>query len=252
MICYAPSKAIVNEGNVLFTCVCFISTITIIRIDPLSKLCSVWGVNVTNDNYEVRSFTGLNGCDARHVTELQFRNYTLEYIPYGIGRKFTALTFFVVGSEEKNMGLKRLQRANFENMESLYHLIVTNNNIEIVDEDSLRDLPNLITFFMSFNKLKRLERYTFENNAKLLIFFVNSNQLEYLHRDLFKNNPLLEAISLRNNHLKLIHVDFTSLRSLKALDLHANVCIDKCTEDFNNNMTEFQSFINQQCSPRRR
>lgn len=211
--------------------------------------CSVWGVNVTTDNFEVNSFTGTHkaGYDAQNVTEVWFWTGTLDYIPYGIGRKFGNLEKFWVGYDDRNLELKRLQRSNFEDMESLWYLDVKFNEIETVDEDTLRDLPNLKYFVIKNNKLKMLQKYTFERNPKLQHVNANSNQLEFLHDYLFKNNALLEEALFKDNKLKIIYVDFTRLRSLKAIDFHGNTCIDSGLAD-GKNVTELQSVINNQCN----
>ncbi|KAG4070568.1 hypothetical protein HA402_011955 [Bradysia odoriphaga] len=225
-------------------------------ISPLfiHYICDVWNANVTDDNFEVRSFTGqhLTGFRNQNVTILFFRNDSLEYIPYGIGKKFKSLKWLIVGGPTvKNMGLKGLHRSNFENMD-LNLLNVMNNDIEIVDEDSLRDLLNLTTFLIRANKLKNLGKDTFEKNTKLQFFNADYNQLEYLHQDLFRNTALLKSVSLRDNRLKLIYVDFTRLGSIALVDLRGNACMNRILDYYNNNKTEFQSHINQQCRPRRR
>lgn len=132
-------------------------------------------------------------------------------------------------------------------MKLLWYLDVNYNNVETVDEDTLRDLPNLKYFVINNNKLKMLQKNTFEKNPKLQHVNANSNQLEFLHDHLFKNNELLEEALFKNNKLKIISIDFTRLRSMKAIDFHRNTCIDRGLDD-GNNLTDFQTFINNQCN----
>ncbi|KAG4078687.1 hypothetical protein HA402_015277 [Bradysia odoriphaga] len=219
-----------------------------IVLESLYK-CSVWGVNVTNTNFEVGSITGshLSGYDAQNVTEIWFWTGILEHIPSGIGRKFNSLEKFWVSYDDRNLELKRLQRSNFKDMVHLWYLDVKYNSIETVDEDSLRDLPNLKHFVINNNKLKMLQKYTFEKNTKLKHVNANSNQLEFLDGDLFKNSPLLKDALFKDNHLKKISVDFTVLRSIKTIDFRGNQCIDKALDDVNNS-TELQTLLNYQCN----
>lgn len=206
-------------------------------------------MNVTNENYEVGSFTGthLTGYAAQNVSEVWFWYGTLEYIPYGIGQKFKYLEKFWVSYDDRNLGLKLLRRSNFRDMELLWSLDVKFNNVESVDEDTLRDLPNLKYFVINNNKLKQLHKNTFQKNFKLQHVNANSNRLEVLHNDLFKNNALLEEASFKNNKLTMISTDFTHLTFIKKIDFHGNNCIDKALEDVNN-VTEFQTLLMYQCN----
>ncbi|XP_037039164.1 prostasin-like [Bradysia coprophila] len=219
-----------------------------IVLESLYK-CSVWGVNVTNTNFEVGSFTGshVNGYDAQNVTEIWFWTGTLEHIPFGIGRKFNVLEKFWVSYDDRNLGLKRLQRSNFKDMGHLWYIDVKYNDVDTVDEDTLRDLPNLKYFVINNNKLKMLQKHTFEKNTKLKHVNANSNQLQFVHGDLFKNNQLLEEALFKDNNLKTISVDFTRLGSIKTIDFRGNQCIDKELGDVNNS-TELQTLLNYQCN----
>ncbi len=180
------------------------------------------------------------------MTELWFWTGQLEYIPDGIGKHFKYLSSFRVGYDDRNLGLKLLRRRNFKGMELLTTLDVRHNNVETIDEDTLRDLPNLIFFVVNNNKLKVLHTDIFDNNVKLVSVDAASNQLEFLPHGLFKNNPLEEAF-FDNNKLKTISTDFTPLVSIRVIDFRGNICIDKALYDFSN-LTEFQSILKFQCS----
>lgn len=206
-------------------------------------------MNVTNENSEVRLFTGthLTGYDASNVSEVWFWSGTFEYIPDGIGQKFKYLEKFWVGYDDRNLGLKVLRRSNFKDMDLLWYLDVKFNNVESVDEDTLRDLPNLKWFVIRNNKLKTLHKDTFQRNFKLKNVIADSNRIEFLHNDLFKNNALLEEASFKDNKLTTISTDFTQLKFVKKIDFHGNNCIDKALEDVNN-VTEFQTLLLYQCN----
>lgn len=214
-----------------------------------SYKCSSWGVNVTDENYEVGLITGTHasGYDTQNVSEVWFWTGTLEYIPYGIGQKFKNLEKFWVGYEDRNLGLKLLRRSNFKDMDKLWYLDVKYSNVETVDEDTLRDLPNLKYFVIHNNKLRNLFKDTFQKNFKLKHVNANSNELEYLHRDLFKNNALLEEAFFGNNKLKTISIEFTELKFIKKIDFHNNNCIDKSLEDVRSDVAELQTMLHQ-CS----
>lgn len=214
-----------------------------------SYKCSSWGANVTNDSFEVDSITGthISGYSAQNISEIWFWTGTLDYIPYGIGRKFQNLEKFWVGYEDRNLGLKALKRSNFKDMDLLWWLDVKYNNVETVDEDTLRDLPNLKYFVIKNNRLKMLQKNTFQRNFQLIHVDATSNQLEFLHADLFKNNALLKEAFFNNNKLTKISIDFNQLKSIEKIGFLKNSCIDKQLEDVSS-LTQFQTLLMFQCN----
>lgn len=214
-----------------------------------SYKCSVWDVNVRHESSEVDHFTGSHKPEysAQNVTDIWFWAGTLDYIPDGIGNKFPNLENFRVSFSDRNLKLKLLTRNNFKNMELLSYLDVEYNDVENVDEDSLRDLPHLKFFVIHNNKLKTLHKNTFERNRNLKHVNANSNQLEFLHGDLFKSNPLLEEAYFENNKLMMISIDFQQLKMIKIINFHGNICIDKDLKDVDN-VTEFQTLLWYHCN----
>lgn len=208
---------------------------------------SIYDVNVTNENFVVDVFSCSHptGYSAQNVSHIWFWTGTLEYIPRGIGQKFKNLEKFTVGYSDRNLGLKKLRRSNFKDMESLWYLDVSHNDVETVDEDTLRDLPNLIHFVVSSNKLRILHKNVFQRNFKLQYINANSNLLEFLHDDLFKNNALLVEASFNNNKLMTILIDFTRLKFIGKIDFHKNTCVDVFLD--RHNLTEYQTILNSQC-----
>lgn len=164
----------------------------------------------------------------------------LNFIPDGIGRIFPNLEKFVVGYEDRNLGLKLLKRDNFRDMSLLWYLDFSFNNIDTIDEDTFQDLPNLKYFIIANNKLKMLHCNLFEKNTKLVHVNANSNQLEFLQGDLFKKNLLLEEAFFQNNILKVIYIDFSPLKQIKKIELQGNICIDDSLKDVNH-LSEFQT-----------
>lgn len=119
-------------------------------------------------------------------------------------------------------------------------------NIEVLDQDTLWDLPNLDAFSMINNKLKELHENVFIKNTKLRFVNVNSNQLEFLPKHLFKHNPLIEELYFKDNKLRTISIDFSELRLVKTIDLHGNTCIDKALLDVDN-LSNLQNMIQNSC-----
>lgn len=156
----------------------------------------MWESNATIENLEVETFTGthLPGYADHNITQIWFWHGTLSYIPNGIGLIFKHLEKFLVGYDDRNLGLTFIKRSNFENMNLLTLLEFHSGNIEAFDQDTLWDLPNLDVFVITNNRLKELHENTFERNTKLRYVNVNSNRLEFLPTHLFKHNPLIEEL----------------------------------------------------------
>lgn len=247
LICYAITRSLVN------ICKNFRNINSRVRNVHLQYSnryqCSVNGVNVTSNSFEIDSFTGTHslGYGDLNVSYIWFWTGTLQFIPSGIGKIFKNLEVFRVGYDDRNLGLKRLRRSNFMDMESLVHLDVRYNNIQTIDEDTLSHLPNLKYFVVNNNKLKMLHKNTFAKNFKLRQINANSNRLEFLPNDLFDNNDLLEEAHFKHNNLKKIVTHFTHLRSIRRIDFHGNDCIDKVLDDVDN-VTEFQTLLKYQCN----
>lgn len=181
------------------------------------------------------------------MQQMWFWTGQLDFIPYGIGRKFKSLENFWVSYSDRNLGLKCLKRQNFKDMDRLWYLDVKYNEVETVDEDTLRDLPNLKYFVINNNKLKTLRKDTFEMNTKLQHVNANSNQLEFLHSELFRHNTRLKEAQFRNNKLKTISIDFTRLKSMETVDFRGNECVDKALADVRH-LTELQTILNYRCN----
>lgn len=161
------------------------------------------------------------------VQRIVFFNGTMIYLPDGIGRIFKNLKVFVVLAD---LGFKFAQRSNFKNLGNLIHLHFYRNDIEIFDENTLWDLPNLEIFTIYKNKVKDLFENTFEKNTKLREVDLRWNKLEVLPKNLFKNNLLLEKAFFTGNSLNVIQIDFAELRNIRTLYFNDNVCIDEVAE----------------------
>lgn len=155
---------------------------------------------------------------------------------------FQYLEKFLVGYDDRNMGLKLIKRSNFQNMKLLTLLQLHESYIETVNVDTLWDIPNLEVFVLTNGQLKVLPENFFEMNTKLRLVKANANQIEHLPKDLFKYNPLIEEIYFKNNKLRSISTDFTVLRAVKNVDFHGNSCIDKALDDVHN-ISELQKLI---------
>jgi len=217
--------------------------------------CKVLNMDIRQENLDLSTFSGSHqsGKSDVDVQRILFKNGTMFYLPNGIGCIFKNLKDFTV---DKNLKIKRLKRSNFQNLENLISLLFNGNDVVIINEDTLWDLPNLKEFELYYNKLKVLHERTFEQNSKLTDVHMKYNQLEFLPRNLFKNNLLLERVTFVANFLLRIDTEFSHLKNVQALFFYDNICIDAIydrdnlfqTRNHYDILTDFQHMLRVNCS----
>lgn len=182
-------------------------------------------LNIRTENTAVTSFTHNRvwpRISQQNVVAIRFQSGTMFFLPNGIGKSFTNLKTLEV---ESRLGTKLIKRTNLRNLENLLKLTIDENDIELLDEDVLWDLPALQIFQLIYNKLKVVHEKTFDHNLQLRVIDLHANQLEVIPRYLFRNNFSLEKIDLSGNSLKVIEADFTSLNNVWIINLKNNDCI---------------------------
>ncbi|KAJ6643741.1 Serine protease gd [Pseudolycoriella hygida] len=126
--------------------------------------CSAWSLDVTEEHSQVDLFTGdhLTGYSAQNVSEIWFWTGRLRYIPSGIGRKFPNLEEISIGYQDRNMGLRKLKRENFEDMEKL-RLYKNAENVQPAQQP-----PNLrwLISKVEIKNFKGVERTAIVNSIK--------------------------------------------------------------------------------------
>lgn len=129
-----------------------------------SYSCQVPGFDIRSEHLNVASLTAFHvpGKSDLDVQRIVFFNGTMVYLPDGIGRIFKNLKVFVVLAD---LNFTFVQRSNFKYLENLIHLHFYRNDIEIFDENTLWDLPNLEIFTLYKNKLRLIQEKAFEKNA---------------------------------------------------------------------------------------
>lgn len=137
-------------------------------------------------------------------------------------------------------------------MKNLVELILSNNKIEEIPEDTLWDLPNLETLTMDDNGILTLQEKTFQRNTKLREISFLFNKIQFLPRALFENNLSLEKIDFGFNFLKIIETTFLGLANIMEIEFNGNDCIDGIDANFKRtegtNLIEFLRLITVNCS----
>lgn len=185
------------------------------------------------------------------VQKLHIRFGDSSSIFSGIGRVFPRLKrlFLTLGS------IKTIDRIDFELLDNLEVLDISENPIQIILEDVFWDLTNVLALNMGSCLIEQLPKRVFSKLKKLKILWLTKNKLTFLDKDLFISNPNIERINLAYNLLKRIDVDFRKLTKIEALYLNSNDCIDLEFSDkyptgllfFSYSLEEVQNKVTDKC-----
>lgn len=165
--------------------------------------------------------------------------------PKFIFKKFNNLErIFITDST----GFEKLQEPYLDHRIS--SLVIRNTDLEVVSEINFRELLNLTTVSLNFNEIHEVQSHAFDNLLLLETLELTHNKIESLENDLLKNNINLVRVALNNNLIKTISAqlfsrntklkllmlqsneiiqieeNFLGNKSLDALNLYSNICVD--------------------------
>lgn len=160
----------------------------------------------------------------QNVNTILFHEGSMLYLPNGIGNLFKDLKRLQASSDEYD--LEFVKRSNFQHMDNLIDLRLSDNKIKVLDEYTLWDLKNLQIFEIKDNSIEKLHEKTFERNPKLREVNFHNNNIRHLPEDVFKMNLLLEIVNFGFNFLIRIDTKFFGLANIIEIDFNSNVCID--------------------------
>lgn len=206
--------------------------------------CVVRDLNVRSKNLNTATFYGslASGETYGKVEVIEFNNGTMLYLLDGMGTYFPNLKSIYIGrSDLPSLKTKLIKRSNLQNLMNVFEFVIHKSNIEIVDEDTLWDLPNLERFQLE-GKLRVLQDGIFEKNLKLREVYLAFNRLEFLPKYLFRNNLLLDWANFKGNSLKIIETDFSIFKNLRYIFLADNVCINENYNKTADENIEFPEF----------
>ncbi|XP_068191938.1 vasorin b [Antennarius striatus] len=106
---------------------------------------------------------------------------------------------------------------------SIKSLYLFSNGIERLAQEDFEGLENLEMLDLSQNKLSELPEGVFQHLTSLRNLDLSSNQITYISEECFKGTALLERLYLYSNHIEAIHpAAFNSLEHLLELKLQGN------------------------------
>ncbi|XP_039289289.1 relaxin receptor 2 [Nilaparvata lugens] len=178
-------------------------------------------------------------CNCSEGNSLNCANAGFISLPSSIPRNVTSLDL-------DNNRIGTLSKNAFQGMPLLTILFLSNNNIELIEEDVFSCSSSVLTLKLNNNRLSKLNLQTFggllELNVidlsynfltlddesfppllKLEFLRLESNKIRFIHRDTFGNLVGMLHLNLRENNIMNIHNEaFSNLKSLEDLDLTHN------------------------------
>ena len=96
-------------------------------------------------------------------------------------------------------------------------------NIEIIEDHSLENVPNLTYVSFRYNDIRLVKPLAFANSSKLISLDLGDNRLSKLPQGLFRSLVNLRTLQLSNNQfVRISATTFRPLRSLRTLYLANN------------------------------
>lgn len=119
--------------------------------------------------------------------------------------------------------LAQLPPASFQGLSHLTCLLLSKNQLSVLQEDLLRNLTALQHLDLSDNLIESLPETTFEGLSELEVLHLENNNISRLHSGLFKDQEYLQQLYLSNNTLENIPATlFDSFLDHGLIRLHNN------------------------------
>lgn len=179
---------------------------------------------VFNDDSEITEPSKLANPVNESVTELSMvRNKKIKFLPQEIGVPFPKLRII----DAFGCSVKEVNKRNFVGLTMVSKIVLDDNEIEKIEEDSFDDLKELDYLYLDNNKIADLPSKLFDKLENLDTLYVNGNQLSKLDASLFKNNKKIALLHFNENKLTTLPSGiFDGLTQMRQLWLKSNEIVD--------------------------
>ncbi|KAG4077905.1 hypothetical protein HA402_013839 [Bradysia odoriphaga] len=185
--------------------------------------CWLHDLNIRQESFVVKKFLGshVTGKGDDDVEMISFNSGVMALLPRNFGNIFKNLKFL-----EISVDTKHISRSNLHSLEFLEMIQFIDSKVEELDEDSLWDLPNLLSFKLEKSEVKLLHLGTLSRNSKL----------KSLPRNLFRKNLLLDTVSFDDNLIETVDDSIFEMNSnLRVVSLKGNQLSHLSKSLFQNN-----------------
>ena len=165
-----------------------------------------------------------------YTSQEDYYYYSYSYSPYTYS-KYSSDNFNKYSPSESSVYrwdeviISKIQYRAFEQVKHLedLHLVLTHNNISMIEAAVFEGLTNLSGLYLSFNNIGWIEQGAFDDLFNLRYLFLNDNDIPELLSRQFQRLPSLKILNLSLN--KITRVDqmmFHGLDNLSILRLASN------------------------------
>jgi Leucine-rich repeat (LRR) protein len=187
--------------------------------------CIAHGIEMKSEEEEAavewtgsHSSVGLNNTE---VVGLVMKGLNVAFIPKGVADAFTQLRSLVIN----NCGLKTIKKENFEGLEKLERLEVTDNEGLSLSAGVFDSLSDLIHLDLSDNSITSLPSKIFSKLSNLEVLLLNENQLSSVKYDLVPSANKIVRLEAVDNRLAKLDVTFVwRLNKAEVIDFSGNGC----------------------------
>ncbi|KAJ8939818.1 hypothetical protein NQ318_014945 [Aromia moschata] len=144
-----------------------------------------------------------------------------------------------------NSSLSIIKRGTFRNM-LITHLELAYNKITVIEEGAFQNMPNLMTLYLSSNKIMEFHPTSLVNTPKLLFFDMTHNELGKLKERHFysMSKDRNVGIGMGSNRLKEIHPRTFEGIDVFTLNLSNNMLESIPKEVFSGNKLHYLDIAN--------
>ncbi|KAK3103193.1 hypothetical protein FSP39_017227 [Pinctada imbricata] len=154
--------------------------------------------------------------DFSHNKLISFKKHAIHGLE---GLKELDLSYNFIGKIEP----ESFRTSPVDRLSQLATLKLKNNNIKVVDSDTLAGMPNLNTLDLSSNKIKRINEKALQNLEGLQSLKINKNRIRDLKNGVISRQTNLLDLDFSENLLKRLDEKmFAGLKNLEEIDASAN------------------------------
>lgn len=176
-------------------------------------------VNLTNlefDNCKIKSIEANSFRDLRNLTELKITNNLLKEISNTVNQCRNLIKLNL-----SNNKIKIINNNKFPN--SLTTLVLTNNNINAIEDDAFSNLLSLEQLELDQNKIELIKPVYFTRLTRLVRLNLSNNKIKDILPLSFSNMDSLYSINISSNSLKTIkRSTFINLMNIRSIKLNGN------------------------------
>lgn len=179
------------------------------------------------------------------VREVNFSQIEVPFIPKQIFEKFIGLESLAIDLAN----LEEIEPGCFAQATNLRYIYANRNKLQKLENNCFAGAKNMTYINLEDNQIKIIDSSAFDGLQNLEYLNLNNNKLTTIEYGTICCLHNFKQFLLRNNTITVLNkYIFSTLKSLKILDLSKNKCINETIENFSGNFSDLESKIDAQCS----